>query len=122
MISKGLSFQLFFLILGNSFAWDGCSSSGAWRCGDACISQLTECKCGDEIFGRKAQKWCCNNNTCDNGECTGRALNLTEACDQKCDYYQDPEIISVVNSDGDGNVRDYIPCNVTHVKTKMRTR
>ena len=112
------SIQFFFLILGNSFASEDCGGS-SWRCGDACIDERAVCKCGDDIFGYKDQKWCCNNNICDNGECTERALNLT---DQKCNYYEDPEIISVVNSDGDGNVRDYIPCNVTHVKTKMRTR
>ena len=25
--------QLFFLILGNSFAWDNCTTEWAWRCG-----------------------------------------------------------------------------------------
>ena len=64
MMSKVVSVQLFFLILGNSFAWDGCSYGLAWRCGDVCIDMNAECKCGDEIFAKEDQKWCCHNSTC----------------------------------------------------------
>ena len=69
MMSKVVSVQLFFLILGNSFAWDGCSYGLAWRCGDVCIDMNAECKCGNEIFAKEDQKWCCHNSTCtDKGE------------------------------------------------------
>ena len=98
MMSRVLSVQIFFLILGNSFALDGCALISAWRCGDTCISRYAECKCGDEIFGREDQKWCCHNSCTGKGgkdsdgtrqgaECTGRAQNLTEACNQKCNFY-----------------------------------
>ena len=63
-MSKVVSVQLFFLILGNSFAWDGCSYGLAWRCGDVCIDMNAECKCGDEIFAKEDQYWCCHNSTC----------------------------------------------------------
>ena len=79
----------------------------AWRCGDTCISWDAKCKCGDEIFKKEDQKWCCHNSCTPKGEkertfdfyidgtwlgemergkkigteCTRRALNLTEACD-----------------------------------------
>ena len=61
MMSRVLRVQLFFLILGNSFAWDGCAYTHGWRCGDACIIYDAKCKCGDEIFGHNDQKWCCHN-------------------------------------------------------------
>ena len=80
--------------------------------GDSCISYSGDCKCGNEIFGPEDQKWCCNNNTCTGNRCTGRALNLTEACDQKCKYYGD---------DSKRNFRgirgSFMPCSVSHVKT-----
>ena len=128
--------QLFFLILGNSFAWDGCgtySNSYAWRCGDTCIAGSAECKCGDEIFGHKNQKWCCHNSCTGKGEekeeygywlgekegnkkigaqCTGRALNLTEACDKKCNFYEEDE-----NRNTFGVLRAFMPCETNHMKT-----
>ena len=72
MMSRVLRVQLFFLILGNTFAGDGCAHEYAWKCGDACINGLmvdglilgAECKCGDKIFGHKDQKLCCHNSTC----------------------------------------------------------
>ena len=74
MMSWVLGIQIFFLILGNSCdAWDGCSETmehgnvrdhvgfSSWRCGDTCISWDAKCKCGDEIFKKEDQKWCCHN-------------------------------------------------------------
>ena len=132
-MSKVVSVQLFFLILGNSFAWDGCSYGLAWRCGDVCIDMNAECKCGDEIFAKEDQKWCCHNSCVGKGgkdslgtwngeeegdkkigaECLGRELNLTEACDQKCNYFED-DVTRNVN----GVQRGLMPCNAdaTHVK------
>ena len=131
--SRVLSVQLFFLILGNSFASDGCTNKWAWRCGDTCIEGFLDakCKCGDKIFGVDEQMWCCNNSTCtgkgyedeDNywpgewegdykigAECSGRALNLTEACDQKCNFYEEDE-----KRNANGFPRGFMPCATNHM-------
>ena len=65
-LNRVLCVQLFILIPGKSFAWDGCLFEQAWRCGATCIVMSAECKCGDEIFGLNDQKWCCHNS------CTGK--------------------------------------------------
>ena len=44
-------------------------------------------------------------------ECTGRALNLTEACNQKCNFYLEDEWRNY-----EGVLRSHMPCNATHVK------
>ena len=129
MMSRVSCIQLLFLILDNSFAWDGCTHYSAWKCGDTCIDENRMCTCGDEIFGKRDQKWCCNNSTCTGkggnslgywsgegnnwigAECTGRALNLTEACDQKCNFYLEDEWRNY-----EGVLRSHMPCNATHLK------
>ena len=88
-----------------------------WRCGDICTSALSSfgltsqnCTCGSSTFGHNDGKWCCGTN-CTGGctkwkegskegdnplKCaewspaictTGLTLNLTEACNGKCNYY-----------------------------------
>ena len=111
LMSMVLSVQLFLLILDISFAWDGCKNDHSRRCGDSCIWKTAICKCGDTTFGYNDQKWCCHNSTCTGkgeqnsgygywhgewegekkvgAECTGRELNLTEACDRQCNYYEE---------------------------------
>ena len=73
MMSRVLSVQMFFLILGNSFALDGCNTQ-AWRCGDTCIESTTQCKCGDKIFARTDQKWCCHKSCTGKGKYSGTAF------------------------------------------------
>ena len=133
LTSRIFSVQLFFLILENSFPWDGCASEYGWRCGDACISDIAECKCGKTIFGHRDQLWCCHKSCSGKGnsmvnkygmvwygekegnriigaECIGRALNLTEACDQKCNYYEEDRY----RNRGDV-LRSHMPCNASHL-------
>ena len=93
--------------------------------------RYAKCKCGDEIFGHRDKKWCCYKNCTGKGEedyygirygesngestigaeCTGRVLNLTEACDQKCNFYEEDR-----NRKYEGILRSFLPCNATHVK------
>ena len=44
-------------------------------------------------------------------ECTGRELNLTEACDQKCNFYEEDKWRTA-----GGVQRSFMPCNATDVK------
>ena len=130
MVRRILSIQLFFLTLCNSFAWDNCTRETAMRCGNTCILAGTQCKCGDSIFGHKDQKWCCNNSTCTGkggnslgywsgegnnwigAECTGRALSLTDACDQRCNFFEKDFYRNYA-----GVRRGFMPCNAnaTHL-------
>ena len=100
--------KLFLLILGISSAWDGCTTKHNWRCGNTCIARNFECKCGDAIFRKEEQKWCCHNSCIAKGrwssigtwvgekegdkvigaQCSGKALNLSEPCNQRCNYYE----------------------------------
>ena len=143
-MTKSASWVLFsILLLGISLAWDGCELSSAWRCGDTCISayptgQEAECKCGGETFNHTAQKWCCNNKPCVGrggkstyntwfgekdrdgrligAECSGIALKLEEACNQKCnDYGEDPY------RNAEGVWRSYVPCRLGEDVTQCIT-
>ena len=70
----------------------------------------TECNCGGTIFNKEAQMWCCQDSPCtgkgefdDNSwfgeedeegrligaDCTGTALNLTQACNRTCNYHEE---------------------------------
>ena len=64
MTRKASWVLFFFRLLGISVAWDGCEYGFAWRCGDTCVEQDAECKCGGEIFNLTSQMWCCNNEPC----------------------------------------------------------
>ena len=79
--------------------------------------------------------WCCHDSTCTGkgrfndyynfwtgdedeegrtigADCTGTALNLTQACNQTCNYYEDDQFRNFV-----GVHRSYVACNVTGLKT-----
>ena len=132
LISWAFCIQLFLLLLGNSLAWEGCANSpqGTWRCGDACIHNYAKCQCGNATFGVEDQTWCCHKSCAGKGkwyddgsedgswsgamvgdkiigaECTGRELNLTQACDQKCNYYPND-----TDRNRDGILRSHMPCD-----------
>ena len=104
---------LLLLILEKTFAYDGCESRYSWKCGDICIGRDASCQCGGEVFKMEDGKWCCQDSNCtgkgdfdeDNiywgesdeegrrigADCTGTALNLTQACNQTCNYYEEDE-------------------------------
>ena len=56
---------------------DGCEYARSWRCNDVCIDYRKNCQCGNETFGFKDLKWCCNN----------VILHLNESCEGRCNYY-----------------------------------
>ena len=119
-------------ILSNTLAWDGCGSN-RWKCGNLCIFSNAECNCGGTVFNTDASMWCCKQSNCtgkgrfeeqlnywsgekdDEGrrigaECIdGTALNLTEACDQKCNFNEEDE-----SRNDYGILRSHMPCNVTN--------
>ena len=104
------SIFLILLILDNTLAWDGCHFY-SWRCGDTCIYKDTKCSCGGKIFKKEDGKWCCQDSPCTGkgedyyedydedyveswsggADCTGTALNLTQPCNERCNYYKDDE-------------------------------
>ena len=106
------------LLLGNILAWDGCPGY-RWRCGDRCIGKYAECNCGGKIFNKEAQMWCCQDYNCTGGgwrlwrdhwrgedaDCTGTALNLTQACNQTCNYYKEDKWRNY-----NGVQRSYVAC------------
>ena len=132
------------LILRGSFAMDGCKYPLAWRCGDVCISNENfesysdHCNCGGTIFNREAKMWCCQESPCQGkgrynslddawmgeGEdeegriigavCSGTAINLTQACNQTCNFYEQDTYRNI-----NGVLRSFTACNVTHVKTSQ---
>ena len=139
MISRALNVLIFFLNLNNTFAWDGCESAFAWRCGDKCIhgglsnEQETMRKCGGVLFNKAALMWYCNNEPCDGkgtkrkdntwlgerdnegkvigAECSGTPLKLTQPCNETC------------NGDLEGRyrnnygfLRSCVACNVANLK------
>ena len=55
MMSRVLSVQLFFLILGNSFAFDGCEYAFAWRCGDTCIISELSASAATRSFPKRTR-------------------------------------------------------------------
>ena len=128
---KASSFLLL-LILGNTLAWDACHLQ-SWRCGNTCIREYTECNCGGEIFKKEDGKWCCQDSPCTGkgkfnkwdkyyygerdeegreigADCTGTALNLTQACNQTCNYYEKDRHRNV-----NGVLRSYVACNATNL-------
>ena len=116
---------LLILIVGNTLAWDGCNVNN-WRCGDVCIHEAAKCTCGGETFNHKAQMWCCQDSPCTGtgttvafafsgetgADCTGTALNLTQACNQTCNYYEEDPYRNVA-----GVRRSYAPCQVDNLTT-----
>ena len=130
---------LLIFILGNTLAWDGCGdgffgSGNNWKCGNLCIYDYAECKCGGRVFNVTAPMWCCQESNCTGkgrfneeeynawtgekdeegrwigADCIdGTALNLTEPCKQKCNF--DEEDIYRNNW---GVLRSHVPCNVTN--------
>ena len=151
-ISDGLVFQimmkrivevflLFSIILSMALAWDGCGHM-AWRCGDTCIDQDTECKCDAQIFNYTAQRWCCQKSPCagrgykdrDNvwhgekvgkgkiwrrigAECNGSALSLTQPCNHTCNFYEDDK-----GRNSGGVLRGFPPCKVANFKIRQCVR
>ena len=121
--SKASSF-LILLILDNTLAWDGCENFFSWRCGDTCILKSTDCQCGGESFKLEDGKWCCQETNCTGkgdfsekykyyrggADCTGTALNLTQACNETCNYYEEDE-----DRNQEGLLRSYVPCNATNL-------
>ncbi len=130
---KGTSLLVMLHILGNTLAYDGCNDGGwSWRCGDKCILYSAECSCGGQIFNHTAGKWCCQDSPCtgkgdmwnkgtekqywegerdDNGQnigadCSGKPLNLTQACNQTCNYYKDDKY---------RGQRSFVACNTTEL-------
>ena len=141
MRSRSPNPLLLCLILRGSFAMDGCKYPLAWRCGDLCIgnenskSYSDHCNCGGTIFNREAKMWCCQESPCQgkgryieepdawfgeqdeegriiNAVCNGVALNMTQACNQTCNFYEQDPYRNI-----NGVLRSFTACNVTHVKT-----
>lgn len=134
MKSFRASSVLLLLLLGNTLAWDGCDYANGWRCGDTCIDgDLTECNCGGTIFNKEAGMWCCHDSPCTGkgrfndyykfwtgdedeegrtigADCTGTALNLTQPCNQTCNYYEEDDF-----RNQDGVYRSYVPCDVDNL-------
>ena len=105
---------LLLFILGNTLAWDGCGLGFSWKCGNLCIDYNAECSCGGRVFDYRAPMWCCQETNCTGkgefdehydynawsgekdeegrkigAECIdGTALNLTEACKGRCNFYE----------------------------------
>ena len=107
---------LLFLHVNTTLAWDSCYNINDWKCGDKCIDELSECKCGDSIFNRTAQMWCCNRFPCvgrgtnitsphdvtwygeqsEEGkmigaDCRGKGLRLTQPCNEKCNDHKEDD-------------------------------
>ena len=123
---------LLLFILGNTLAWDGCRDFRSWKCGNLCIHRGAECKCGGRVFNYTAPMWCCKESNCTRkgwneqfniwvgekdeegrligADCIdGTALNLTEACKGRCNFYEKDWYRNMR-----GVLRSHVPCNVTN--------
>ena len=114
---------LLLLILSNTLAWDGCGPR-QWRCGNMCMPQYAYCNCGGTNFNFTAPMWCCQDSPCTarrnsgfklrerkiGADCTGTALNLTQPCNQTCNYYEKD-----LSRNHRGLHRSYVPCQVANL-------
>ena len=121
---------LYWLLLPVVLADDGCWHQTDWKCGDACIKHYAKCKCGNQTFGVRDGKWCCNDNSCMRGEerkhkecpfpsipdycdsqivkdgicLDGNTLPLTATCRKVCNYHPQDD------DRGLDTQRSHIPC------------
>ena len=86
------------------------------------FENIAKCNCGGTVFGAEDTMWCCSESPCQvrrgkpthsepilgeiiEAVCTGKALNLTEACNGQCNFFG-----SDTNRNY-GGVRSYVPCS-----------
>ena len=123
MINRKISIVLPFVgIFGKSLASEGCEDQIEYKCGDKC-SFDKECHCGGTIFKMEDSMWCCHSSPCisitdEYGweiavQCNGTALNLTQPCNQKCNFYPDDEFRN--KNHGHGAIRSHVPCKSDHM-------